>query len=214
MGKQCELPKFLDIVTTHKTDFFRNKDQFIFLEKHILPEITTNKTFLSVWSAGCSSGEEPYSIAMVIQNFIDESNATLDFHILGTDISDEMLSIARKAIYHYERVKDIDLSFKKKFLLKSKDPKKTLVRIIPELRQKVNFRLLNLIDNCTFREPFQIIFCRNVAIYFNQATQRKLFENLIYWLEKGGYLFLGHSESLFGYDLPVEKVFPSIYRKV
>jgi chemotaxis protein methyltransferase CheR len=215
MGSKWELPKFLDIVTTHKTEFFRNREHFDILEKNILPEFYKKGIkFISVWSAGCSSGEEVYTIAMIIQDFITENNINMDFHVLGTDISEEMLTLAQKAIYHIDKIKDIDMLYKKKFFLKSKNPAKKLVRIVPELRAKVNFRLLNLIDTYNFREPFNIIFCRNVAIYFNTETQKILFENLLKWLDKGGYLFLGHSESLFGYNLPVVKVFPTIYKKI
>ncbi len=213
-GSKCEMPKFLDIVTIHKTDFFREYEHFNILEQIIYNEFYKNgKKFINIWSAACSSGEEPYSIAMTLQNLIEKKNLTLDYHILGTDLSEEMIEIARKAIYKEEKAVTINLEFRKKYLLKSKDKEKRLVKIAPEIREKVSFRILNLIDTLNFRNKFDIIFCRNVAIYFNEDTQEILFKNLLKWLNNGGFLFLGLSESLFGYNLPVKKYFSSVYKK-
>ncbi len=214
-GSKCELSKFLDIVTTHKTDFFREIEHFSILEKIILKEFyKKGKTFLNVWSAGCSSGEEAYSIAITIQNIIDEENLDFDYHVLGTDISEDMIKVAKSAVYKEERALNINTNLKKKYLLRSKDRRKRLIKIAPEIRKKVSFRILNLIDSLNFREKFDIIFCRNVAIYFNEETQGILFANLLNWLNSGGYLFLGHAESLFGYNLPVTKYYSSVYKKI
>jgi chemotaxis protein methyltransferase CheR len=214
-GSKCEMPKFLDTVTTHKTEFFREGEHFKILEQIIVKEFyEKGKKFFNIWSAGCSSGEEVYSLAMTLQNFIDNKGLKIDYHIIGTDISEEMIKLAKIAIYKEEKTDNINLNFKKKFLLKSKDKNKKLVKIIPELRKKVSFRVLNLIDELNFREKFDIIFCRNVAIYFNEDTQGILFRNLLKWLNSGGFLFLGHSESLFGYNLPVKKYFSSVYMKI
>jgi chemotaxis protein methyltransferase CheR len=214
-GLKIELPRFLDVVTTHKTEFFRNREHFKILEKKVLPELINNGVNkIDIWSAGCSTGEECYTIAMVVQNFIDTNKLNVDYHILGSDISEEVIEIAKRGIYSEDKVEPVPMVYKKKFLLRSKDRKKKLVKIVPELREKVNFRFQNIIEDCNFRSKFHIIFCRNVAIYFKTDIQKQLFKNLINWLHTGGYLFIGASESLFGFELPVIRISPTVYRKI
>ena len=169
---------------------------------------------LTVWSAGCSTGEEPYTLAIVLREFAEKKPGFL-FSILATDISTEVLEIAKRAIYKREKVNPVPLLLKKKYLLKSKDKQKELVRIIPELRSLVQFRRLNFMDNVFgIQQPVDIIFCRNVIIYFDKNTQEKLIYKFYRNLNPGGYIFMGHSETLSGLKMPLVSVAPTVYRKV
>ena len=153
-GIEEELTDMINQVTTNKTDFFREPAHFDYLIGKALPELTRSRRSVTIWSAGCSSGEEPYSLAMVVKEF------GCDFLILATDISTKVLDKARLAVYDDEQVGPIPDSFKKKYLLKSKDPMKNLYRMIPELRERIRFRRLNFMDgDFGFREPMDIIFC-------------------------------------------------------
>lgn len=220
-GGESELMLMMDLVTTNKTDFFREPNHFDFLYKTALPELVRNsgagvKRKLMAWSAGCSTGEEPYTIAMVMSEFARSfPGLGFDFTILATDISTRVVNAASKGIYGNERIGPISEEMRKKYLLRSKDPSKKLFRIATELREKVRFRRLNFMDaDFGFREPLDIIFCRNVIIYFDKETQNKLLERFCYTLQPGSYLFLGHSETLNGSSLPLEKVAASVYRRV
>ena len=216
-GKQQELIHMVDVVTTNKTDFFREAAHFDFLSNHLLPkrhkEFHTSNPF-KVWSAGCSSGEEPYTLTMVLAEFV-EKNPGFPYEILATDISTKVLTAAATAIYAEEKVQPVPLYLKKKYLLKSKDSKSQTVRIIPELRKKVSFERLNFIDGDVSAYPiFNVVFCRNVLIYFDRPTQEKVIQKLCSRLEPGGHLFLGHSESISQLNLPVQQVQPTVFRKI
>jgi chemotaxis protein methyltransferase CheR len=206
-----ELVQMIDVVTTNKTDFFREPEHFEYLLGKALPEILRkggSRRAISVWSAGCSSGEEPYTLAMVLK----ESGC--NFLILATDISPRVLEKARLAIYEEEQVLPVPPELKRKYLLKSKDPHKKIYRIVPELREGIRFRRLNFMDgDFGFREPMDIIFCRNVIIYFDKPTQEKLLNKFCHYLSPNGYIFMGHSESLFGMDVPLTQVVPTVYRR-
>ena len=195
-------------VTTNKTDFFREPAHFDYLIGKTLPELTRSRKTVTIWSAGCSSGEEPYTLAMVVKEF------GCGFLILATDISTKVLDKAKLAVYDDEQVSPIPDPFKKKYLLKSKDPKKNLYRVTPELRERVRFRRLNFMDgDFGFREPIDIIFCRNVIIYFDKPTQERLLNRFCEQLAQDGYVFMGHSEALLGMDVPLMAVAPTIYRR-
>lgn len=216
-GKQNEIIHLLDVVSTNKTDFFREANHFDYMKNIILPEFFTQNKMktMKIWSAGCSSGEEVYTIAMVLFEFI-ETNKTIDFQILGTDISTKILQTAYDAIYKEERVSIIPLAMKKKYLLKSKDRKNPTVKIKNELRKKVRFQRLNFMDKnySTVNETFDIIFCRNVLIYFNRETQETVLNKLCEKLKLGGYLFIGHSESVMNMHLPIKQMKPTIFQKI
>ncbi len=214
-GKQ-ELVHMIDCVTTNKTDFFREPAHFNYLAESVLPEFMLSEAgnAFMVWSAGCSSGEEPYTLAMVLHEFRGK-NPGFRFSILATDISTRVLETARLGIYGQERVAQIPSALKYKFVLRGKDRSKGLVRIIPELRSLVQFQRVNLMDeHCALSEPADAIFCRNVIIYFERATQEQLLGRLCRSLKLGGYLFLGHSETVHGFDLPLSRVGSTVYRKV
>jgi chemotaxis protein methyltransferase CheR len=218
-GSESEYIHMIDVVTTNKTDFFREPDHFDYLSAKALPELVNVQGLgvrraLNVWSAACSTGEEPYTLAMVLSEFA-ETCAGVRFSILATDISTSVLQKARTATYEHDRVVPIPMTLRKKYLLKSKDKDKGLVRIVPELRALVRFQRLNLMDDdYEITDPMGIVFCRNVLIYFDRPTQERLLNRLSQRMVSGGFLFVGHSESLHGLDLPLVPSVPTVYRKL
>jgi len=214
-GLQNEVIPMIDAVSTNKTDFFREPFHFEFMTSTFLPEFEerSNGKPLQVWSAAASSGEEPYSISMIIQDFF-ERNKTFNYSVYGTDISTSVLKAGSLGVYDESRIEKIPLSTKRKYFLKSKDPLNKTVRIIPELRRKMTFQRLNLMDESYFvPHDFDVIFCRNVLIYFDKETQEKVIQRLCQKLKPGGYFFLGHSESITGMDVPLRTVKPTIFQK-
>jgi len=217
-GMKNELVSLIDVVTTNKTDFFREAAHFDFLTEVALPHLINTYQAgvdrpLRVWSAGCSSGEEAYTLAMVLSE-VSEAIPKFRFTILATDISTLVLEKARQGIYSMERVEPVDLALKKKYLLRGKGDQQKMVRVIPKLRSLVTFRRLNFLDrDFDLDHPMDIIFCRNVIIYFDQATQKTLLEKLAGSLSPGRYIFMGHSETLNGLNLPLSQVSPSVYQK-
>ncbi len=217
-GAKNEITHLIDVITTNKTDFFREPKQFSFLSEIALPALLEEyqvgvKQPLKVWSAGCSTGEEPYTISIVINEFANKIPRYL-FSIFATDISTIVLQKAAMGIYEEERIEPVAPELIKKYFLRSKDRQKKLVRVIPELRNSVAFQRLNFMDNdFGVNELFDVIFCRNVIIYFDKPTQDKLIEKLITYLKPGGYLFMGHSESIFNTSLPLTQLAASTYRK-
>jgi len=214
-GKE-EVVHMIDAVTTNKTDFFREPAHFSYLVENILPEFmrTEGGRAFMVWSAGCSSGEEPYTLAMVLSGFRDE-HPGFRFSILATDISTKVLERARLGIYDQEQVAPVPLALKQKCVMRGKDQRKGLVRIVPELRSLVRVQRVNLMsDHCVLSEPADVIFCRNVIIYFDRTTKEQLLERLCRSLKPGGYLFLGHSETMHGFDLSFVRIVSTVYRKI
>lgn len=215
-GKEKELIHLIDSITTNKTDFFREAAHFDYLLNKALPDILSksrNRRVI-IWSAGCSSGEEPYTIAMVMKEFAG-THCGFDFLIIATDISTEAIETAKRGIYREERIEPIPLELRKKYLLRSKDGSKRLVKIAPEIMQHVRFRRLNFLEgDFGFREPIDIIFCRNVLIYFERDTQEAVVKRFCRHLAPNGYLFIGHSESLYGIDVPLKQVAPAVYRRI
>lgn len=214
-----ELIKLIDVVTTNKTDFFREPAHFEFLVTTALPALMESAGAglsrpLRVWSAGCSTGKEPYTLAMLLSEFALK-HPGFSFEILGTDISTDVLDKAVKGIYAEEKAAPIPPALRRKYLLKSKDPAQRQVRIVPELRSLVRFRRLNFMDaDYGLRESFDVIFCRNVLIYFDRPTQEKLLSRFTGYLESGRFLFLGHSETLLGLSLPLRQMAPSVYCRI
>jgi chemotaxis protein methyltransferase CheR len=213
-----ELVHMIDAVTTNKTDFFREPAHFQYLTESALPEFLNEymngvKKKFTVWSAGCSSGEEPYTLAIVLNEFASE-HPDFQYAVLATDISTKVLEKARLGIYDQHLVSGIPLALKQKYFLKSKDRDKALVRVVPELRSRISFQRINLMDeHLMIPEPADAVFCRNVIIYFERATQQKLLHRLCKCLKTGGHLFLGHSETVHGFDLPLVRISSTIYRK-
>ncbi|MFC2138386.1 CheR family methyltransferase [Bacteroidota bacterium] len=213
-GNEQEIINMIDVVSTNKTDFFRESQHFTFLNDEILPEIIHKKDHIKIWSAGCSSGEEPYTIAIVLSEF-QQNHKNIDYSIFSSDISLDILQKATNAIYKEEKVGDMPIELKKKYLLKSKDRTKPTVRVIPELRKKVKFDRINLMDDkYNVETMFDIIFCRNVLIYFDRTNQENIINKLCKNLMTGGYFFIGHSESLLRMDLPLRQIKPTIFQKI
>ncbi len=218
-GIESELAHMLDVVTTNKTDFFREPGCFDYLTQAAIPEIVHAASAgvheaLRVWSAGCSSGEEPYTLAMVLQEFA-ETCSGFHFSILATDISTRVLKTAVRAVYEEEKAAAIPPVLRHKYLMVSKNRSEKLVRVVPELRATVKFRRLNFMDgDYGMNELMDVIFCRNVIIYFDRETQESLMHRLCRYLAPGGYLFMGHSEILAGMDLPLVRVAQTGYKKV
>jgi chemotaxis protein methyltransferase CheR len=214
-----ELVHMIDAVTTNKTDFFREPVHFQFLTETALPEFLAesavgNRKKFIVWSAGCSSGEEPYTLAIVLNEYASQ-HPDFQHSILATDISTRVLEKARAGIYDQHLVEGVPYSLKQKYFLRSKDREKKLVRVVPELRSCVSFQRVNLMDeHLIIPEKVDVIFCRNVIIYFERATQCELLSRLCRSLKTGGYLFLGHSETVHGFDLPLARIASTIYRKL
>ncbi len=216
-GMKNELVHMIDVVTTNKTDFFREPDHFDFLRETVLPEMLNGRyRRISVWSAACSTGEEPYTLAMVLETFSScHPDNQIEYNILATDISAEALKKAETGIFNEDLVKDVPMEYKKEYLLRSKERKKKLIRIIPRLRNRVAFHRMNLMaDDFNLAYAMDIIFCRNVIIYFEKQTQEKLLKRICRYLKHGGYLFMGHTEALGGFNLPLVSVSPTVYRKI
>ena len=215
-GKKTEVTEMMNVVSTNKTDFFRESAHFEFIENYILPKFATERPNqqIKIWSAGCSSGEEVYTICMTLEDF-KRFNTKMNFHVFGTDISTEMLKKAKSAIYNYDRTTGISNDRKKRYLLISKDRSTNLVKVIPNIRNKVSFSRLNFMDkHYNVDSGFDIIFCRNVLIYFDRETQEKVINRLCQKLDTGGFFFLGHSESVTGLNVPLKQLKPTVFQKI
>jgi chemotaxis protein methyltransferase CheR len=216
-GIKEEIVPLIDVVTTNKTDFFREPAHFNFLVEKALPELTSNdrtgRQFL-VWSAGCSTGEEPYTLAIVLSEYA-LTNPGFRFRILATDISTTVLAKAEMGVYSNDVVAPVSASLQRKYFMRSRDPGSNQVRITPELRRLIEFRRLNFMDaDYGISERADAIFCRNVIIYFDRPTQERILRKLSHHLVPGGYMFVGHAETLHDMDLPLVPVAPALYRRV
>jgi chemotaxis protein methyltransferase CheR len=217
-GRRKEWSGFVDVITTHKTDFFREPAHFDYLVQQAIPALAESSGAgvlrpLQVWSAACSTGEEPYTLAMVLSE-CTVGGRSCRFQIRASDISDAVLETARRAVYSVNSIKPVPDTMRRRFLLRSRDRTSELVRIAPELRAKVEFRQLNLMDEqYGFAEPMDVVLCRNVMIYFDRPTQERVLNRIAKTLRKGGYLLMGHAESLNGLELPLLQVGPTVYRR-
>ncbi len=213
-GMRQEFPFMIDVVTTNKTDFFREPDHFVYMENKVIrPHLDKNGGGgkFEIWSSASSTGEEIYTLAMVMEG-IREDYPGLSYHIMGSDISQEVLMTARKGVYALSRVETIPLELKKKYFLKSKS--EPIVKVKPFIQKNVSFFQQNLMhDSYNIKKTFDIIFCRNVLIYFSPEKQKKILLSLHRHLKPDGFLFLGHSETITGMNLPYLSVAPTIYKK-
>jgi chemotaxis protein methyltransferase CheR len=216
-GLKEELVPLIDVVTTNKTDFFREPGHFNYLVEKALPELTARNATgrpLLVWSAGCSSGEEPYTLAMVLSEYA-VAHPGFRFRILATDISTHVLEKAELAVYATDVVRPVPAALRKKYLMTSRAPGSSRVRVVPELRRLVEFRRLNFMNaDYAISEKAHAIFCRNVIIYFDRQTQEQVLGKLARRLVPRGYLFVGHAETLHDMDLPLTPVAPALYRRI
>jgi chemotaxis protein methyltransferase CheR len=205
-----ELVAMIETMTTNKTSFFRESQHFDYLCRQIVPALKDRK--IRVWSAGCSSGEEPYSAAILLNEAIQDITLW-DVSILATDLSSRMLAHARKGIYNVTLLRDVPpLLISKYFTCIETNPVRRY-QVIEPLRHKVHFARLNLIGQWPMRGPFDVIFCRNVMIYFDKSTQEQLVKRFWDMLKPEGHLFVGHSESLAGLPHLFRYAQPAIYMK-
>ncbi len=216
-GKANEIIHMIDVVSTNKTDFYREADHFEYMRDMVLPELSgrvSSRQPLRIWSAGCSSGEEVYTIAFTVNEF-REGNNHFDYQVIGTDISTDILTKANNAVYREEKVAVVPMQIKRKYLLKSKDREKPTVKVKQEIRNKTTFFRLNFMDrHYNVPNDFHIVFCRNVLIYFNRDVQYRVLQKLCDKLLPGGYLFLGHSESITNMKLPLDRIKPTVFKKI
>lgn len=206
---------FVNAITTNKTDFFRESKHFEFMKEVFLPEfIESGKDELRLWSAGCSTGEEPYTIAITLLEFFENYKIKPEIKILATDIDTSVIEKARSGIYTGEQVKGIDTKILKKYFLKGKDENEGLFRAKDYLKKMISFRRLNLHDEVyPMKKRFDLIFCRNVIIYFDKEYQQRLFDRIFNYMNDTGYLFIGHSENLSSVTRKFKLVGNTIYKK-
>jgi len=215
-----EFDLLADFISTNKTEFFREKEHFNFLNGNIFPEylkiFTSNPLSpFKFWSAGCSSGQEAYSFGIQLEEFMRLNGVRFDYSILATDISGKMLKLAREAVYPMSQVDELPVELKHRYFLKSKETKDPKVRVIKEIRKKVKVGYMNLIDGLyPFQMQFDVIFLRNTMIYFDSKVQFNVLIKVLDSLKSGGYLFIGHSESLINLHLPIKSIAPSVYVKI
>ena len=214
-GSGQALSELINLISTNYTYFNREKDHFDFFYQTALPTVVKrlrqqNRKDLRIWCAGCSTGEEPYTLLMLMAEFLGQDYRNWDAGILATDISERVLSVARSGIYPEDRVRQVPEQLRKYFV-KRQDGQSA---IRDDLRREATFRRFNLMNNqFPFKKPFQIIFCRNVMIYFDQPTRDALVRRFYQATEPGGYLFIGHSETLGrNHDL-YRYLIPAAYQK-
>jgi chemotaxis protein methyltransferase CheR len=203
----------LNKITTNHTFFMREVDHFHFFQEQILPNLRTNikNHDLRVWSAGCSTGEEPYTLAMIIHDFFGKEKGLWDTKLLATDISDRALTKAKMGQYSNDQITALPTLWRTNYVKKLDEEKS---QIIDKIRNDVIFRKFNLMEEIfPFKKRFQVIFCRNVMIYFDHQTKVDLVNRFYEHLEPGGYLFIGHSESLNRLTTKLKYIRPAIYRK-
>ena len=209
-GGEAEIVRLVDALTTNKTAFFREPQHFNLL-RALLPELQQSGEPPTVWSAGCSSGEEAYTLALVL---IDELGADTDARVLATDISARMIDRARQATYTEEAIEPVHPLLRQKWFRCVQPRHPRSYEIAPEVQRLVRFARLNLMARWPMRGSFDLICCRNVMIYFDKATQQTLVQRFREALRPGGYLFTGHSESLAGLEHTFRYVQPAVYQRV
>lgn len=209
-----ELNAFINAITTNLTSFFREPHHFTYLQNVVVPELLRKNAAsrrIRIWSAGCSTGEEPYSIAMAMAEALPDDS--WDCRILATDIDTDVLTKAIRGIYPMERVAGIPQSRLQQWFSRGKDANQGLTRVSTEIREMITFRQLNLMEEWPVRGPIDVLFCRNVVIYFNKETQRCMFDKFAERMASDACLFIGHSESLFKITDRFELIGQTIYRK-
>lgn len=219
LGKNghSEIIYLIDTITTNKTNFFREIKHFEYLTNSLLPSIVQKGAGINrpinIWSAGCSSGEEPYTLAMVLHEW-SKLNQKIDFNILATDISITVLKKAKQAIYSESDIAPVPQHLRKNYILRS-DDNAEVVKMSSLLRDRVTFKVLNLKDvHYDLPHTMDIIFCRNVMIYFDKTTQENIINKYANNLVSKGHLFLGHSESINDLNVPMKVIDSNVYQKV
>jgi len=207
---QDELRQMIDVMTTNKTSFFREDAHFDFLVEQVIPRL--HQPCVRFWSAACSSGEEPYTLAMVLCEHLPNASSR-DIKILATDISRPVLAKAAQGRYSEKQVEDVPASYLHKYFSVSRSTDGRIYEVHPALRSMVRFACLNLLEPWPMKGPFQVIFCRNVMIYFDRQTQERLVNRFYELIEPGGYLMVGHSEGLSGVQHRFRYARPAVYQR-
>lgn len=214
-GNEQEQEFLINAITTNLTAFFREKHHFDYLRQTLIPSLLQRNSAsrkIRIWSAGCSTGEEPYSIAMSLAG--DRRLADWDVKILATDLDANVVAHAQEGIYSNERIKTLTDAEQSRWFHRGKGPNAGLVRVKPELKQLISFKRLNLLHPWPMQGTFDLIFCRNVVIYFDKATQATLFDRYAEILKDEGHLFIGHSETLYKVCDRFESLGQTIYRRL
>ena len=210
-----ELNNFVNAITTNKTDFFREMHHFEYLTNTALPYLLKerkNTKRIRIWSAGCSTGQEPYSIAMVIHDAVRDL-ANWDVKILATDIDSNVINTARNGVYQQEQIKLLPQDITKKWFSYGSGENAGKVKVAEKLKDIISFKVLNLMEQWPMKGKFDILFCRNVVIYFNKSTQAVLFDRFAEYLQEDGILFIGHSESLHNISNKYDHIGQTIHKK-
>ncbi len=206
---QQELDLMINSLTTNYTFFMRETEHFDYFRQHVLPSLEkrkTNKT-LAVWSAGCSTGQEAYTLSMIMKDYFQDKSGKWDTRVLASDISQKVLKTAQEGEYNENTLRDISSEWKRKYFIHDKN--RQIYKITPSLKENVIFRTFNLMDPIKFKTKFDVIFCRNVMIYFDNDTKKALVNRFYDATNLGGYLFIGHSETISHLDLKYSRVMPS-----
>jgi chemotaxis protein methyltransferase CheR len=211
-----ELGELASCISTNVTSFFREMHHYDLLVDELLPrwlEEKRNGGRLRIWSAGCSTGEEPYAIAMVLAEAMERMGVTIDAKILATDLSPQALEFGRKGVYPVDRLTGVSEARRKRWFLRGEGSFDGFAQVHPRLRELVTIQPLNLLHDWPMQGKFDAIFCRNVVIYFDKPTKQRLFSRYAGMLESRGYLFLGHSESMYGLSEDFDLIGRTVYRK-
>lgn len=217
-GLDGEVVGLIDAVSTNKTDFFREPDHFRFVADQAIPELLAKRQVghgapLKIWSTASSIGAEPYTLAMVVGE-IARTHPELRASILATDICSEVIATAQAGIYPKAMIDPVPEELRRRYLMRAKTGARDRVRIVPELRAMLSFARLNLMElPYPVDLDMHIIFCRNILIYFDKETQHRVLDQLCRHLRPGGFLFLGHSESLTGFGLPLRPVATTVFQR-
>ena len=206
-GSYCDLLRtededvvveFVNAITTNLTSFYRERHHFKYLQDELIPKLvkTRPERRIRIWSSACSTGEEPYSIAMTLAQTLGPRLPQWDVKILATDIDTQVLNVAKNGVYDEDRIADLTDAERKMWFKKGKGDNSNLVRVDPGLKDLIVFKPLNLLESWPFRGPFDVIFCRNVLIYFDRQTQDQIILRFSEYLRPGGVLMLGHSENI------------------
>ncbi len=210
------LSELVDLISTNHTYFNREKDHFDFFSRTALPTVIEklkreNRKDLRIWCAGCSSGEEPYTLLMLMKEYLGSEYNSWDAGILATDISDRALTLARRGCYSTDRVMQLPEQLRRKYFTPAGSDE---MAVVEQIKKEATFRRFNLMNTTfPFKKPFQMIFCRNVMIYFDQPTREALVNRYHQCTEPGGYLFIGHSETLGRSQTLYRYLQPALYQK-
>lgn len=213
-GFAHEIQMLIDAVTTNETDFFREPEHYKILAERVLPELLVGHRELNLWSVAASTGQEAYTMAMVVEELRRSRHSHASYRILATDINETVLQIGQTGVYTAHQAAKIPQELKKRYCRRSRDQEQETIRFRPDIRERILFRKLNLMNQSYgLKRQYQVVFCRNVFIYFDRQTQRAVLDRLYKAMEPGGYLFMGHSENIGGCDLPLRSVASAVYQK-